>query len=113
MDNRTDREIHDWSPTMKQHEHPTKDQPETNPEQDEVARKAYAIYTKEGRPQGHAEQNWLEAEAHMPHAGSDHPDDHERREPPALQRVAVRPHGPAGAARFRQRQSEDHAVMGK
>jgi len=65
---------------MKQHEHPTKDQPETNPEQDEVARKAYAIYTKEGRPQGHAEQNWLEAEAQMPHTGSDHPDDHEHHE---------------------------------
>ena len=65
---------------MKQHEHPTKDQPETNPEQDEVARKAYAIYTKEGRPQGHAEQNWLEAEAQMSHTGSDHPDDHEHHE---------------------------------
>jgi Cu2+-exporting ATPase len=29
---------------------------------------------KEGRPQGHAEQNWLEAEAHLKHAGADHPD---------------------------------------
>src|SRR5664279_1527028 len=48
----------------------------TKPTQDEVAKKAYAIYLKEGRPQGHAEQNWLEAEAQVAHAGSGHPDDH-------------------------------------
>ena len=46
--------------------------PESKPAQDEVAKKAYAIYLKEGRPQGHAEQNWLEAEAQLQHAGSDH-----------------------------------------
>ena len=33
------------------------------PAHDEVAKKAYAIYLQEGRPQGHAEQNWLEATA--------------------------------------------------
>lgn len=65
---------------MKEHEHPTKNTPETEPAQDEVARKAYAIYLKEGRPEGHAEQNWLEAEAQMPHAGSDHPGDHDHHD---------------------------------
>jgi hypothetical protein len=35
---------------MKDHEHATKDKPETKPAQDEVATKAYAIYLKEGRP---------------------------------------------------------------
>ena len=35
--------------------------PEPKPAHDEVAKKAYAIYLQEGRPQGHAEQNWLEA----------------------------------------------------
>ena len=48
--------------------------PESKPAQDEVAKKAYAIYQKEGRPQGHAEQNWLAAEAQLQHTGSDHPD---------------------------------------
>jgi P-type Cu2+ transporter len=61
---------------MKEHEHPTTNTPDTEPAQDEVAKKAYATYLKEGRPEGHAEQNWLEAEAQMPHAGSDHPGDH-------------------------------------
>jgi P-type Cu2+ transporter len=65
---------------MKEHEHPTKNTPETEPAQDEVAKKAYAIYLKEGRPQGHAEQNWLEAEAQMQHAGSDHPGDHDHHD---------------------------------
>ena len=48
--------------------------PESKPAQDEVARKAYALYLKEGRPQGHAEQNWLAAEAQLQHAGPDHQD---------------------------------------
>ena len=39
--------------------------PEASPTQDEVAKKAYALYEKEGRPQGHDKQNWLEAEAQM------------------------------------------------
>ena len=58
---------------MKKHEHPTKDTPEPTPAQGEVATKAYAIYQKEGRPEGHAGQNWLEAEAQLQHVGSDHP----------------------------------------
>ena len=37
---------------MKEHEHATKNKSETKPAQDEVAKKAYAIYLKEGRPQG-------------------------------------------------------------
>jgi len=65
---------------MKEHEHPTKNTSETEPAQDEVAKKAYEIYLKEGRPQGHAEQNWLEAEAQMAQAGSAHPDGHDRHD---------------------------------
>jgi P-type Cu2+ transporter len=57
---------------MKEHEHSTKSKLEMKPTHDEVARKAYAIHEKEGRLQGHAEQNWLAAEGKMPHAESDH-----------------------------------------
>jgi len=42
------------------------------PAHDEVAKKAYAIYLKEGRPQGRDVQNWLEAEKEMPHSGTGH-----------------------------------------
>ena len=62
---------------MKEHEHATKNEP-TKPAQDEVAKKAYDIYLKEGRPQGHDVQNWLEAETKleaktkMSHAGPGH-----------------------------------------
>ena len=65
---------------MKEHEHPTTTEPETKPAQDEVAKKAYAIYLKEGRPQGHADQNWLEAEGQLQHAGAGHPDSHDHRD---------------------------------
>jgi Cu2+-exporting ATPase len=51
-----------------------KGEPTNMPTQDEVAKKAYAIYQKEGRPQGHAEQNWLEAQAQLQHAGSGQPE---------------------------------------
>src|SRR5665213_3507522 len=57
---------------MKEHEHATKNEAESRPTQDEVAKKAYGIYLKEGRPQGHDLQNWLEAESKMPHSGPDH-----------------------------------------
>ena len=53
---------------MKEVEEPAKDAPETKPGHDEIAKKAYAIYLKEGRPQGHEVQNWLEAEAKAPPA---------------------------------------------
>jgi len=51
--------------------------PESKPAQDDIARKAYALYVKEDRPQGHAEQNWLEAEAQLQHAASDHSGHHD------------------------------------
>ena len=57
---------------MKEHEHATQNKPETGPSHDKVAKKAYAIYLKEGRPQGRDVQNWLEAEANTPHAGPAH-----------------------------------------
>ena len=57
---------------MKEHEHATQNKPETEPSHDKVAKKAYAIYLKEGRPQGRDVQNWLEAEANTPHAGPAH-----------------------------------------
>jgi cation transport ATPase len=57
---------------MNVHEHATKNKPETKPAQDEIAKKAYGIYLKEGRPQGRDVQNWLEAETKMSHAGPDH-----------------------------------------
>ena len=47
---------------MKEHNHTSHNKPETKPPQDEVARKAYNIYLKEDRPQGHDVQN----------AGNDH-----------------------------------------
>jgi hypothetical protein len=61
---------------MKEHEHETKNKLETEPAHDEVAKKVYTIYMKEGHPQGDAEQKWLEAEAQLQHAGSNHPDHH-------------------------------------
>jgi Cu2+-exporting ATPase len=60
---------------MKEHEHAAENTPEANPTQDEVAKKAYSIYLKEGRPQGHDVQNWLQAERGMAHAGPDQPSD--------------------------------------
>ncbi|MDP3335130.1 MAG: copper-translocating P-type ATPase [Methylococcaceae bacterium] len=61
---------------MNEHDHKVKDESETKPTQDEVAKEAYDIYKKEGRPQGHAEQNWLAAEAQLQRAGSKYPDHH-------------------------------------
>ncbi|MFO7686454.1 MAG: DUF2934 domain-containing protein [Desulfobacterales bacterium] len=75
---------------MKEHE--IKNKPETEPAHDEVAKKAYSIYLKEGRPQGHAEQNLLEAETHLRHTGSDHPEHHDHQD-----------HHAHMAADFRQR----------
>src|SRR5579859_287893 len=56
---------------MNELEKATNNEPESKPAQDEVAKKAYAIYLKEGRPQGRDKENWLEAEANIPH-GLDH-----------------------------------------
>ncbi len=57
---------------MKKHEHDTKKPPDSQAVHDEVAKKAYAIYVKEGRPQGHDVENWLQAEGKEPPAKSDH-----------------------------------------
>ena len=65
---------------MNEHEPTAKDAPPTQPTQEEVAKQAYAIYTKEGKPQGHAEQNWLAAEAQLQHADSKHPDEQEQEQ---------------------------------
>jgi Cu2+-exporting ATPase len=65
---------------MKEHEHAPKDKPETKPAHDEVAKAAYAISQQEGHPPGHATQDWLEAEAQLLHAGSDHPDQHDHHD---------------------------------
>lgn len=60
---------------MNGHEHTAKDEPPAKPTQEEVAKEAYAIYTKEVKPQGHAEQNWLASEAKLQLADSMHPDE--------------------------------------
>jgi Cu2+-exporting ATPase len=57
---------------MKEYQHATINKPGTKPTHDEVAKKAYGIFLKEGRPQGRDVQNWLEAESKMPHSGPDH-----------------------------------------
>jgi len=54
---------------MREHKHTTNDEAGSKPTQDEVAKKAYAICLKEGRPEGHADQNWSDAEAQLHHAG--------------------------------------------
>ena len=51
---------------MKEHEHQTKNKPETKPAQYEVAKKAYA--------------HGLEAEAQLQHAGYHHPDHHDHQD---------------------------------
>jgi Cu2+-exporting ATPase len=65
---------------MKEHQHETQNKPKTESSHDEVAEKAYSIFLKEGRPQGHSEQNWREAEAQLQHSGSEHPHDHDHQD---------------------------------
>jgi len=55
-----------------EHNHNMQKNSEPKPSHDDVAKKAYDIFVKEGRPKGHAMQNWLEAETKMPHSGPDH-----------------------------------------
>ncbi len=45
---------------------PPKNSDKAKPSKDDVAKRAYAIYEKEGRPEGHDVQNWLEAEGKKP-----------------------------------------------
>lgn len=65
---------------MKEHKHKAKNRPETKAAHGEVARKA----EKEGRPQGHAEQNWSEADGKTPVAsvGDGQPDKAGRTDKP-------------------------------
>ncbi len=42
---------------MKEQEHATQNEPDARPARDEVAKKAYAIYLKDGRPQARGVQN--------------------------------------------------------
>ena len=58
---------HDDHPTHKSE--PTNSKPAANPTHDEVAKKAYSLYEKGGRPQGHEKQNWEAAEAEMSASG--------------------------------------------
>ncbi|MDP2137409.1 MAG: hypothetical protein Q8J74_06100 [Candidatus Didemnitutus sp.] len=62
---------------MKMHDHADHNKPDIKPRHDEVAKKADAIDEKEGRPEGHADQNGSEAERETPRAEHDHPDQHE------------------------------------
>ena len=55
-------------------EHMAKGAPAIKPTHDEVEQGAYALSQKDGRPKGSAEENWLEAEAQLRHAGSGHPE---------------------------------------
>ena len=55
-----------------EHDHNMPENSEPKPSHDEVAKKAYDIYIKEGSPKGHDLKNWLEAENKMPHTGPDH-----------------------------------------
>ena len=55
-----------------EHNHNMPKNSEPKQSHDEVAKKAYDIYVKEGRPKGHDLQNWLEAETKVPHSGPNH-----------------------------------------
>ncbi len=57
---------------MKKHERGDTRPPDPHAAHDEVAKKAYAIYVKEGRPQGRDMQNWLQAEGNEQPAKPDH-----------------------------------------
>ena len=74
---------------MKEPQHAETKDPETKPTHDEVAKRAYAISEQEGHPPGHAEQDWLEAEAQLQHAGSDQPREHGILLTPALGAVLM------------------------
>jgi Cu2+-exporting ATPase len=74
--------MNDEQCAMNEEKHTAQHEPEVKPSQHEVAKKAYAIYVKEGRPQGHADQNWAEAEAQLRHTGPDKADHPEHRDEP-------------------------------
>lgn len=47
---------------------------QSKPNRNEVEKRAYAIYLKEGSPQGRDVQNWLDAESQLQHSHSTHPE---------------------------------------
>ncbi len=49
-----------------------KSKPKPSVARDEVAKKAYSLYLKDGRPPGHDVENWLEAEAEIAKSRSNH-----------------------------------------
>ncbi len=51
-----------------------KSKPQPSVAREDVAKRAYALYMKDGRPQGHDVENWLEAEAVIAKSGSNHPE---------------------------------------
>ncbi len=51
-----------------------KSKPKASMARDEVAKRAYSLYLKDGRPPGHDVENWLEAEAEIAKSGSSHPE---------------------------------------
>lgn len=55
---------------MSEHQHGTESNAQTT--HDEVAKRAYDIYVKEGRPPGHDLQNWAQAEGKKPNGKPDH-----------------------------------------
>jgi Cu2+-exporting ATPase len=88
---------------MREHEHATKDEPGPQPTKDEVAKKAYALYVNEGRPQGHAKQNWSDAEAQLLQAGADKADPSEHSDGHKDGHKGHQDHHAHMAADFRQR----------
>jgi len=48
-----------------------KNKPATEPGREDVAKKAYSLFLKDGRRQGQAVRNWLEAEAQIGHSASE------------------------------------------
>jgi len=66
---------HNDHPSEKPNQTTTKSAPK--PAHNEVAKRAYSLYEKAGRPPAHAEQDWLAAEAEMSAHGSDEHKGHE------------------------------------
>jgi len=61
---------------MKEHQHADKKEPRYKPSHDEIAKEAYAASRESGHATGRAEQDWLEAEMRLQHAGPDQPREH-------------------------------------
>ena len=88
---------------MRKHERTAEHEPGNMPTRDEVAKEAYALYVKEGRPQGHADQNWSDAEAQLQHAGADQADPPGHSENAEEEHKGHQDHHAHMAAEFRKR----------